>query len=135
MVRFEAIIAALLFTSAGATLDCSGGSVAVCECLLGCDVFGSGNPKQCSTAEDPNVLVDKAVRASLEKANTECRGIKCVTHCAKKLNCLDHAVIARCMNVKAMRPECDAKCDDGSNAHSAGPLFALAVALFSAVSY
>ncbi|CAE8741133.1 unnamed protein product [Polarella glacialis] len=102
-------LVAVLAMPAAAKMECTGGSVGVCQCLLGCKVFG-GDATQCVGAEDPNAVVDRAVREAMIKKNTECSGISCVVKCASDLECLDAAVVARCLNVKSMKEDSKTPC-------------------------
>eukprot|EP00440_Ansanella_granifera_P001091 gb/GFBE01001174.1/.p1 GENE.gb/GFBE01001174.1/~~gb/GFBE01001174.1/.p1 ORF type:complete len:148 (+),score=34.69 gb/GFBE01001174.1/:1-444(+) len=118
------------------TMECAGGSLSVCECLLRCNVFG-GQPGQCQKHEDHNAIVDAAVRDAMVQEGSECTGMQCVVKCAKELGCMDNAVKARCMNVKRLSGTSDTPCDvDCSSAWRAADskLAFVVAALFAAAT-
>uniref|UniRef100_A0A7S4VA77 Uncharacterized protein n=1 Tax=Alexandrium monilatum TaxID=311494 RepID=A0A7S4VA77_9DINO len=76
---------------------CTGGTLAACECMLKCKVFG-GNTSQCaghSTNETREIVDALIVRTMLSHKNM-CEGMRCIKECAKDLGCLDHKVIKDC---------------------------------------
>merc|ERR1712039_349347 len=98
-----ALLAATSLIHSEAT-ECKGGKKAACHCLLGCNVYGH-DPGKCDGVQDVNTVVSNAVSAALDN-KTQCDGIECVVHCAKKLECLDEKVWGKCMNVKETMPSC-----------------------------
>eukprot|EP00931_Biecheleriopsis_adriatica_P103868 TRINITY_DN78658_c0_g1_i1.p1 TRINITY_DN78658_c0_g1~~TRINITY_DN78658_c0_g1_i1.p1 ORF type:complete len:138 (+),score=26.36 TRINITY_DN78658_c0_g1_i1:130-543(+) len=115
MVSLRHVCAAFLSVSlVEASMECSGGANAVCECLMGCKVFG-GNADGCSQGNS-NILVEHSVRAAMQSSNgnEECEGMKCVIKCAQSLDCLDTDIRGRCSSVKQYNKECKVDC---SGAH------------------
>eukprot|EP00930_Biecheleria_cincta_P011640 TRINITY_DN11462_c0_g2_i1.p2 TRINITY_DN11462_c0_g2~~TRINITY_DN11462_c0_g2_i1.p2 ORF type:complete len:147 (-),score=31.17 TRINITY_DN11462_c0_g2_i1:162-602(-) len=131
---FAAIaVAALPFAAAADT--CQGGSAAVCECLLSADIFG-GNADGChSTSHDPNAVVADALSTAMQNSKSElkCEGIGRVVTCAKKLQCLDSTITARCLNIQKDAKGCKIDCSSAWRAGGAPSLALLAVACGLAV--
>lgn len=67
-------------------LACKGGSLAACQCIFACKVFG-GQPSQCSGGKVD--LVDTLIQKALSSAKYACLGMQCVVRCAKSLQCYD----------------------------------------------
>jgi len=74
-------------------LKCNGGSLAACQCLFACKVFGS-QPSQCSG--EKAALVDTLIQEALSTPATACRGMQCIVRCAKSLQCFDEAIQKDC---------------------------------------
>ncbi|CAE7561265.1 abhd13 [Symbiodinium natans] len=109
-------------------VQCDGGAAKVCECLLGCDIFG-GDASECDEV-DHLTAVDRAVRAAMtEPDDTNCDGMMCVVHCANKLKCLDAAVESRCLTVKRANPKCKVKCNHAWRTSAPSVLMSLALLL------
>mmetsp|Transcript_55007 Transcript_55007/g.129149 ORF Transcript_55007/g.129149 Transcript_55007/m.129149 type:complete len:149 (-) Transcript_55007:27-473(-) len=105
-----ALLALCSLGHAEETHECEGGSAKVCECLLGCDIFG-GDASECDSVDHLSA-VDRAVREAMTAPDdTNCDGMMCVVHCANKLKCLDAAVESRCLTVKRASPKCKVKCN------------------------
>mmetsp|Transcript_22251 Transcript_22251/g.40094 ORF Transcript_22251/g.40094 Transcript_22251/m.40094 type:complete len:141 (+) Transcript_22251:54-476(+) len=125
------VILITLPVAMGDEMACTGGSEAVCKCLLSCDVFG-GSASKCHHADDFNGVIDATVREAMTQDETECPGMECVVKCAEKLGCLDENVKQRCLSVKKMK-QCEVGC--GAAWRQAVPtMVTVTAALFSLVS-
>lgn len=99
---------------------CDGDAQDGCSCLLGCDVFG-GDDAPCDSTE-MEVEVNNAVKRSIDRM---CDGMKCVVHCAKKMNCLGDVIKERCAGIKEQDLKCDVDCDAATRRWGDGPTFLL----------
>mmetsp|Transcript_36405 Transcript_36405/g.79631 ORF Transcript_36405/g.79631 Transcript_36405/m.79631 type:complete len:146 (-) Transcript_36405:72-509(-) len=106
-------------------MECSGGSLAACQCLLGCSVFG-GNADLCTDDDETTKVVEMSVKMAIDKEQNQCEGMTCVTDCARKLNCFDKAVQEHCANVKKLDKACNVDC---SGAQGSGAVSVLVLAL------
>merc|ERR1712039_618284 len=104
-------------------LKCKGGSLAACQCLFACKVFGS-QPSQCSGSKAE--LVDTLIQKALSSTKDACRGMQCIVRCAKTLHCYDEKVRHDCRALAnhsssmsdgktADKDGCHYECDDDAH--------------------
>mmetsp|Transcript_58669 Transcript_58669/g.182241 ORF Transcript_58669/g.182241 Transcript_58669/m.182241 type:complete len:216 (-) Transcript_58669:245-892(-) len=100
-------------------LQCNGGPLAACQCMLRCRIFG-GNTSHCSghSHNETKDLVDGLILKTMLSHRNMCEGMRCIKNCAKELGCLDEKVQEDCrlieLNYAANRmkndPECHLHC-------------------------
>jgi len=76
-----------------AQMTCQGGSLAACQCLFACEIFG-GQPSQCDGSKSK--LLDSLIQKALATSSDACRGMQCIVQCAKSLQCYDEHVQNDC---------------------------------------
>mmetsp|Transcript_88434 Transcript_88434/g.245556 ORF Transcript_88434/g.245556 Transcript_88434/m.245556 type:complete len:150 (-) Transcript_88434:141-590(-) len=119
------------------TSSCQGGSLASCQCLLGCSIFDS-SPKMCDAGGDVAGLVTRAVTGAQQRngSETACRGMQCVVSCASRLGCLSSKIKALCGKAIYQNPRCHLDCNSSHRAadpRGAPLLLAAAWALLTAL--
>mmetsp|Transcript_15679 Transcript_15679/g.49331 ORF Transcript_15679/g.49331 Transcript_15679/m.49331 type:complete len:234 (-) Transcript_15679:91-792(-) len=98
---------------------CLGGSLAACECMLKCEVFG-GDASKCEghSSNETKQLVDSLILKTMLSHRNMCDGMRCITECAEALGCLDDKVLDDCRIIRKSYaesnsdadPECDLHC-------------------------
>jgi len=73
---------------------CKGGTLAACQCIFACKVFGA-QPSQCSGEKAE--LLDTLVQKALTSPTNACRGMQCIVRCAKSLHCYDERLQQDCV--------------------------------------
>lgn len=101
--------------------ECRGGKLAVCKCVLGCDVFG-GQASLCDQTTVPehqdrddalSELMDQVIyEETVRNPLNQCDAMECVVSCSKKLHCLDTAVKDRCTGVNQNIEDCNVECEE-----------------------
>jgi len=89
---------------------CKGGSLAACQCLFACKVFGA-QPSQCSGSKVE--LLDTLIKKALSSPTEACKGMQCIVRCAKSLKCYDDRVQHDCRAL-ANRSTSEEDSEDGS---------------------
>jgi len=74
-------------------INCKGGSLAACQCLFACKIFGA-QPSQCSGTKVE--LLDTLIQKALSGPTHACKGMQCIVRCAKSLKCYDDRVQNDC---------------------------------------
>lgn len=97
---------------------CSGGQVAICECMLNCTVFGHrrADCRSRGSEIEADRLVHDMVAQQMTNYSSVCGGMVCLVHCARQLGCYHSEVRQDCQNLQRLQMaggemDCGLECD------------------------